>query len=169
MTDYQKQAEDFADKHGLTMVANYLGHFVRLGEHATAQFRITLSRPNRKPYSFQYSDSTHNSWCYRSTERFERSKPGLPPRLRQEHWPKSGEEFNAGHWKVTPARPKPTLYDILTCLTKYDPGTFEDFCGSYGYDEDSRKAFEIYLDVQKEWTGARDLFSDCLEELEEIS
>ena len=34
----------------------------------------------------------------------------------------------------------PKLYDILACLTKYDPESFENFCSEYGYDEDSRKA-----------------------------
>ena len=26
----------------------------------------------------------------------------------------------------------PRAYDILTCLTKYDPGTFENFCSDFG-------------------------------------
>ena len=63
---------------------------------------------------------------------------------------------------------KPTAYDILACLTKYDPGTFEDFSSDYGYDEDSRKAERIYKAVVKEWLNVERVFGDCLDELREI-
>ena len=64
---------------------------------------------------------------------------------------------------------KPRLYDIFSCLTKYDPGTFENFCWEYGYDEDSRKAERIYNGVVKEWKAVERLFGDCLEALQEIN
>ena len=62
---------------------------------------------------------------------------------------------------------EPTIYDVLTCLTKYDPGTFEDFCYEFGYDEDSRKAEKIYKAVCKEFEGMKRLFSS--EELNALS
>lgn len=63
----------------------------------------------------------------------------------------------------------PTAYDVIACLTKFDPETFKDFCDSFGYDEDSRKAEGIYFAVQKEWDGVRKTFGDVLEELSEIN
>jgi hypothetical protein len=63
---------------------------------------------------------------------------------------------------------EPTMYDILTCLQKYDCGTFADFCGEFGYDEDSRNAERIYKAVCKEFTAVERLFSDVIEELQEI-
>jgi hypothetical protein len=63
----------------------------------------------------------------------------------------------------------PTAYDVLACLTNYDPGDFANFCASYGYDEDSRKAEKIYKAVLKEWAGVERLFSDVIEELQEIN
>jgi len=62
----------------------------------------------------------------------------------------------------------PTLYDILSCLTKYNPETFETFCGDYGYNEDSRKAEKIYKAVVREWKRVETLFIDVLDELREI-
>lgn len=59
---------------------------------------------------------------------------------------------------------EPELYDILTCLTKYDVGTFENFCSEFGYDEDSRSAEKTYNAVVKEYESMCRLFSD--EELE---
>lgn len=63
-----------------------------------------------------------------------------------------------------------TPYDLLACLTKYDPGTFEDFCGELGYDSDSRKAEQTYQAVRSEWRKAREFFTaEELEELREIN
>lgn len=62
----------------------------------------------------------------------------------------------------------PTPYDVLACLQKNDPGTFEDFCSDFGYDTDSRKAERMYKAVVKEWNGVKRLFGDVLERLQEI-
>lgn len=62
----------------------------------------------------------------------------------------------------------PSLYDVLSCLQKYDVGTFQDFCGEFGYDDDSRTAERIYKAVCKEFAGVERLFSDVIEELQEI-
>src|SRR5574344_492426 len=59
----------------------------------------------------------------------------------------------------------PNAYSILSCLTKYDVGSFEDFCSEFGYDVDSRSAEKIYKAVVKEYEGLSMLYSD--EELEE--
>ena len=53
----------------------------------------------------------------------------------------------------------PTAYAVLSCLTSCDPGSFTDFCGDFGYDEDSKKAETIYQAVRKEWSDIVALFS----------
>lgn len=63
---------------------------------------------------------------------------------------------------------EPTAYDILACLTKYNPYSFEDFCLEYGYNEDSIKAYKTYQAVQKEYNNVIRLFDDVIEELQEI-
>jgi len=62
----------------------------------------------------------------------------------------------------------PSAYDVLACITKYDPGTFEDFCREFGYDTDSRKVEKVYKSVCKEFAGVKGLFGDVMEELAEI-
>lgn len=65
---------------------------------------------------------------------------------------------------------EPTAYDVLACLTKYDPGTFENFCGDFGYDTDSRKAFKTYKAVIREYKNLERLYSEAeLEQLREIN
>ena len=62
----------------------------------------------------------------------------------------------------------PTPYNVFSCVQKYDVGTFENFCSEFGYDEDSRKAEKIYFAVKKEFQNIERLFSDVMEELQEI-
>lgn len=63
----------------------------------------------------------------------------------------------------------PTPYNVLACLTKNNPGDFENFCGEFGYESDSRKAFKVYKGVKREWKNIERLFSDKeIERLQEI-
>ena len=75
--------------------------------------------------------------------------------------------FNFGQSIAAEDTP-PTMYDILSCLTKYNPETFEDFCGEYGYNTDSINALNTYKAVKREFNGVNRLFNDILEELQEI-
>lgn len=63
----------------------------------------------------------------------------------------------------------PTAYDVLACLQKYDVGTFEDFCGDYGYDNDSIKSLKTYKAVKKEYENVIKMFGDVMNELEEFN
>ena len=63
----------------------------------------------------------------------------------------------------------PTEYGILAHITKYDPEDFENFCSEYGYDTDSKKAEKIYKAVEREYNNVYRLFSDVMEELQEIN
>ena len=65
----------------------------------------------------------------------------------------------------------PTEYEVLTAITKYNPGSsFENFCAEFGYNSDSRRDEAIYKGVVKEWTDVQRVFGDekCLAELREI-
>lgn len=53
----------------------------------------------------------------------------------------------------------PSAYSIFCAMTKYDPGTFEDFCGDFGYDTDSRSAERTYNSVCKEYEAMSRLFT----------
>ena len=63
----------------------------------------------------------------------------------------------------------PTPYDVLTCLEKYDPGDFEEFCGGYGCNPDSIQDNKLYKAVKKEWNHLQQIFTkEEIEELREI-
>lgn len=74
----------------------------------------------------------------------------------------------------------PTCYDILACLTKYDPGDYEDFCSEFGYETEienqfgrftrNETAYKIWKACCDEWRGIKRIFGEgeTLEELREI-
>ena len=60
----------------------------------------------------------------------------------------------------------PTAYDVLASITKYDPGTFDNFCSEFGYDPSLKDSKKTYNAVVKEWDRVNDLFTD--EEIEQL-
>ena len=64
---------------------------------------------------------------------------------------------------------EPGLYSVLSCVQKYDVGSFEDFCSEFGYSEDSRSAEKTYKAVCKEFAAVDRLFCDVIDELQEIN
>jgi len=171
LSKYEQQAVTFADDCGLIMAAQYTGHFPRFSKYVTAVYWITLQRPGRKPYSFQFSTSINDSWEYKSEGQWKKHA-GLPPKLDIDKFfsslPVPANFPFTYHW-VTQTKKSPSLYDILACLTTYDPGSFSDFCSEYGYDEDSKKAEDLYRAVLAEWRAVEPLFSDVIDQLREIS
>jgi len=63
----------------------------------------------------------------------------------------------------------PTAYDVITCLQKYEIESFENFCLDFGYDQDSRKAYKVYMACCNEYDKVSKFFScDEIELLQEI-
>ena len=56
---------------------------------------------------------------------------------------------------------RPTAYDLLACIQKYDVGTLDNFCSEFGYDTDSKRAEQVYLAVCKEYQKTRKFFTDA--------
>lgn len=103
-------------------------------------------------------------------------------------WDKNGEERDI--YKITLRRGKksyscefgqsiadqgvePSAYDFLTSIEKYDPGSFEDFCDNYGYNDlplsEYPKVKKTYEAVVKQWKAMESMFTAKeLEELQEI-
>lgn len=66
-------------------------------------------------------------------------------------------------------RNPPTVYSIVTCLERNDPGSFEQFCSEFGYDTDSRRAERAWKQVAAQYKRLTDLFTpEELDRLREI-
>lgn len=141
MMDYQKQAEAFLNKTGVTLDIDYIGHGNHFEDDKETRdiYRFTLKRDGRK-YTAKFGQSIVNSGTASANYEF------------------SEKAKRMGLWSPKPEnlarkRTKPTAYDILACLTKYEPGDFDQFCADFGYDTDNRRAERVYFDVQKEYRG----------------
>lgn len=155
--DYLKQAQDFLGKTRTKLEIDYIGHghYFEDDKETRDIYRFTLTRDGRK-YTAKFGQSIVHSGT--ATSNFELTKQAKL----DGDWPRKGT--------IARKRQAPTAYDILSCLNKYEPRTFEDFCGNFGCDTDSRKAERVYFAVQKEWDGIRRIWSEKeREQLAEIN
>lgn len=176
ISTYEQQAIDFLEKFGVTLTIEFLKNGKHFEDDETTRdiYKCELKRGNRS-YTFNFGQSVANSMKYEdklNKRQFtsDGSSAGSHKYkyLNPERFPKNKAEERFSDFKIVPGN-KPTSYDILSCLTKYDPGTFEDFCGEFGYDTDSRKAYKTYEAVKNEWQNIAMLFTESeLEELREI-
>lgn len=153
-SEYDIQAETFLRKCGITFETHYLGHYPAKwdlkGGRGRAHWAITLSRSQKKPLTLTFGAPLVNS--YQDSQRKNPGQIGTPLDYARQK-------------KVSPSP-----YSVLACVTKCDPGTFANFCADYGYSTDSRKAFEMYLETQKEWGDIERFFSpEEQEKLAEIN
>lgn len=189
-TEYDIQAEKFMAETDTAMDKEYLAHYCRFEEDGipTAVYMITLRRGSKKPYVFKFSTSINDSYKFvTGTARLPISESKQQSTSMSLSEKRSGilyrEAASAGLSREFYA-PKinqqirvkkilnntPSDYDILACMSGYSPGTHEDFCGNFGYDEDSIKGLNIYQKVLKEYSGLSKLYnSEELDKLSEIS
>lgn len=169
--DYEKQAADFMTATNTTMSAKYL----RTGKHFEDDkderdiYEITLSSKGGV-YKFNFGQSINASGEYVFLDHFKNKliKTLLFPKNRcfmSESEYKKIEQNRDGVEKKevivkNPNYSTPTAYDVLSCLTKHDPGTLEEFCDDYGYNVDSRKAERMYNAVKDEYLQLSGLFTD---------
>ena len=189
MNEYNKQAEQFLKETGTEFKAEFLKNGLYFdGDKETRDiYLITLKRKDRE-YKFKFGTSINNSGLKLFHDK-EKTKPTrhknfiVPEEIRKE------EELNIsnrkkGIFKSSPLRfwfekehfnlsglfldygKSPTPYDVLSCLQKYEVGSFKDFCGDFGYNEDSRKAEKTYKAVVEEFKNIQILFSN--EEIEKL-
>ena len=66
-----------------------------------------------------------------------------------------------------------TCYDVLSCVQKYDVGTFAEFCDEYGYNSENLSEYprimRIYKAVKREYNNVERVFGDVMSELCEIA
>ena len=180
-SEYDIQASDFLKKTGATITSVYTGHRPYWDDEKEfrATYMVTITREGRPAMAFPFGQSMIESWSY--TKRGEWAGFGKGKEVsfqdkgnndrRVMHAKQSGNEviFDARGYRYTLSKQEkaPSAYTIITCLTKHDPGTFQDFCDNFGYDTDSRKAETTYHAVMKGYSDLSKIFS--MEELEEMA
>lgn len=135
MSEYTEQADRFLAAHGLTFKAVYIEHGKHFPEDKESRdiYRLELRRV--KPV---FTGGTLQAFSGRR----------VSFRFGQCIAHSTGENVQA-----------PRAYDLLAALTKYDPGTFANFCGDYGTNEDSISGLRTYKAVCREWAKVSRFFT----------
>ena len=174
-TNYEKQATDFLEKTGCKMTITFKENRKYFPEDKETRdvYDIKIERGSRV-WKFEFGNSIKNS---EFVAVYGKTKYPIPASFRE----KSNSEITLYvKWNLQSdfgtvkadriIRPvPPSEYSVLACLTKFDPGSFEDFCSEYGYDSDSKTADRVYAAVKEEWLNVCRMWSDSeIEELCEI-
>lgn len=144
--DYTQQAQDFLTKHNATLEAKFshCGPYFEGEKDSRDIYDITLKR-NGHTYSFKFGQSLARTG--RMSDYIKGTK---------------------GQKRIAP-----TEYDVLACLTKYEPesDTWE-FAREFGYEINSRKDFNLVektcMAVIDEYKAVMRLFGDVIDQLREI-
>ena len=98
---------------------------------------------NGSEYKKHFAEDTHERWVFNCTLKA------------------NGKQytFNFGQ-SINNGCEEPTIEDVLSCLEKYDVGTFEELCSNYGYDEYYSASKRIYKAVCREYNAMCRLFGE---------
>lgn len=162
-------ADDFLSKANAKIDITFIGRAVNsdLGETALRNLYDVKITTLRGSMTVKFWDSIHNTQISQmSVEDYAKKHFRMHyDRLTLCECTKVIKELKAKQNEA-----KPTAYDILACLTKYDCGSFDNFCLEYGYSNDSISALKTYLACSKEYEELRRIFNtEQMEELREIS
>ncbi|MFR2774842.1 MAG: hypothetical protein ACLTBR_03315 [Anaerostipes sp.] len=169
MNEYTKQAMDFLEKANATIKIDFSGVAINKDwKEKTGRnfYNVTITTP-RGSMNFDFWDSINNTEISQmSIEEYAENRFKCNYKdLRWSDKRKAREEL-----KEKKATAKPTAYDVLACLIKDDPGAFEDFCSTFGYDEDSKTADRVYIEVVREYKQLERIFTaEQMKELQEIN
>lgn len=162
--EYEVQTEKFLKDTQTEFKAEFLKHGSHFEDDKDKRdiYRVTLKRGNRE-YSFNFGQSIAHSGRYTYYKGSEKVVSNDKKELNK----RVGRIVALGELKINTEQQPPSAYSVLSCLQKYEVGTFKDFCAEFGYNEDSRKAEKTYNAVVEEYNNLKMLYSD--EELEKLA
>jgi hypothetical protein len=164
---FEAKALKFFKDTGTSMTVEFLsnGFYFRDDKDRRDIYRITLVRGQRS-YTFKFGQSVFRSGRYIYVD----SMGKIVTNSRSEIHKYAKRYVSLGECVINKDQCEPTAYDVLTALTRYDPGTFGDFCSEYGYSADSKSAEDTYNAVVDEYKNLRILYSDAeIDQMQEIS
>jgi len=161
-SEYDKHADEFLASHGITFTAKLSRRgpmpFDQPDTHRDI-YECTFTREGDKPLVVVFGQSLARSKDFIQQERKALETRGFRPS-------EIDARLTARGYVVQP----PTAYDVLACLTKSNPGSFEQWCDEYGYNTDSRRAHAIWTNCHDEYARVTRFFtSEEMSIIEEIS
>ena len=161
MSKYVKQAKDFLASCNATMEIIYAGlEKPNWDDKPHRTYDCTIKTP-RGTMMVHFFDSLHNTQIHEMT----------PKKYYQKSTGRNydfASALEAGRWQRSLTALKavtvPSEYDILSCLTKYDVGSMDDFMDEFGYEikctKDMTNFINTYNAVVKEYNDVRRCFTE---------
>lgn len=137
-----------------------IGQFPRKTHIHGQHWRATFTRLQKEPFVVDYWNSYHDTeynWLLKNRDTIGEPMPKRVHDMLTRHGFKpdrTGWLDRKGHKTI-----QVSAYDVLCCVQKSDPGTFEEFCGYFSYDPDSRKAEQCWRACVEEWHKYRRFFT----------
>lgn len=168
MDEHQKQAKYFLEKAKATCKIVFEGCAINSNWRENEKrnfYNVVLTTP-KGSMSLTFWDSIYNTRISQmNVEEYARRR--FKCEFRDLTIPEKTKAFE--ELKAKKAEAQPTAYDVLACMTKHNPGLFEEFCFDFGYDEDSKTAERVYIACIREYEQLRRIFTDKqMKELQEI-
>jgi len=180
--EYDKQAEDFLKETKTEFKAEFLKNDFHFKDDKEKRdiYSITLKKGNRE-FKFNFGNSLNSSVRFRIVQGYlyndalkSMKEKGLSSkgcntiedkRKYFGYFIGCGNVFEENkNFKI------PNAYDVLSCLTKNEVGSFKEFCDNFGYDDDSIKAEKTFKAVQEEYKEIAILYNDEeIQKLQEIN
>lgn len=175
-SNYTQQANVFLAKTQTTFNAEFLRNAKYFDSDTEPRdiYQITLIRGNNV-MTFEFGQSISNSAQFKA---YRNEQDMFPTKyfntLAQLKTQLGGMIQNKTVEIKEQKRTAPNAYDVLACLTKYEVGSFEDFCSEFGYSEgklsEYPKVMKIYNAVKNEYRQLTEMFTETeMVELQEIN
>lgn len=164
-SDTDKTVQGFLNSIGVKYAFNYVGA-ADSKEWAHDLFTVSFAATGKAPITTEYKTGTGHRIDIAKKGKFTLTQSGEF----KKHAELLGESITAVRFGVGANKgfgfslyvPAPTAASVLFSLLldmHCGADTFADFCANCGYDEDSRKAHEIYLACQQSGAKLRKVFT----------
>lgn len=168
MSEYQQQAIDFLEKCNATIDIEFIGVETNQNwndDTKRNKYRFTITTPRGK-MSGDFWDSIHNT----EITLIDFDQYCIKYYRKRKEWLLTSERNNLlRELKDIKKKAVPTAYSILACLTKYEPGTMDDFFHEFGYEihnaDDICCFLNTYNAVVKEYRDLCRIFTEAQMEL----
>lgn len=168
MSEYVKQAKDFLTSCNATMRIKYVGlEKPNWDDKPHCVYDCTIKTP-RGEMMVHFYDSLHNTeiMTMSAEEWYEKTEKRRYDCA--DYWDKMRVSMDRAEKKKTA---RPTAYDVLACIQKYDVGSMDDFFAEFGYEikcvQDMTNFINTYNAVVKEYNDVRRCFTE--EQIDKLS
>jgi len=176
MSEYEQKAQQFLKETETEFKAEFIKNGLYFDDDKELRdiYKITLKKGNRE-FSFMFGQSLNDSGFKAVRKDGVIFNLGFEKEINQTRDKERFIRECINHFGslngIEIKKPKePTAYDFLSSVEKYEYTEFKDFCSSFGYDEDSRKAEKTFKAVKEEYKKIAMLYNDEeIEKLQEIN